>query len=110
MVKIDNQFEDNPIRIGQNSADNDILVAEAEQTDLWFHLNNLPSCHVVLKCDKNHPVDKRMINYSASLVKENTKFKSLNKVTVIYTEIRNIKRTSQPGKVIVKGRPNRIIL
>lgn len=110
MVKEDNTFENNMIKIGQSQDENDQIISSANQTDLWFHLNNLPSCHVILNCNKNNPATKQMINYCAQLVKENTKFKNLQKVKVNYTEIKNIKKTETKGKVIIKGKVMSIVI
>lgn len=104
MVKEDYTYENNLIRIGENAEDNDKIISESKQTDLWFHLKNLPSCHVILTCSKEFPVSKNMINYCASLCKENTKFKNLPKVTVNYTNIKNIRKTEIKGKVVIIGK------
>lgn len=110
MVKQDTTFENNLIKIGKNAEENDQIIKEAKQTDLWFHLSELPSCHVIIVCSKEFPVTKQMINYCAQLVKENTKYKDLAKVKVNYTEIKNVKRTEIKGKVILKGKVSSIIV
>ena len=110
MVKEDTTFENNLIKIGENKEENDQLVAKAKQADLWFHLANLPSCHVIMNCTKKSPATKEMIEYCAKLVKENTKYKNHNKLKVHYTTIKNVKRTDTPGKVILKGKINSITI
>ena len=104
MVKEDTTFENNLIKIGENKEENDQLVAKAKQTDLWFHLASLPSCHIILECDKKNKATKEMIKHCAVLVKENTKYKNHSKLKVNYTPIKNVKRTDTPGKVILKGK------
>jgi len=108
MIKEDQIFENNIIRIGGNAEDNDKIVAEAKQTDYWFHLANLPSCHVIISVDKNNPITKQMIKYCAYLVKENTKYKNFKEVVVNYTLIKNVKRTKEKGKVILIGKVEKI--
>ena len=110
MVKEDKRFENNKIIIGENAAENDDIVKNARQTDLWFHLADFPSCHVIIESSKDFPVTKNMINYCAGLVKENTKYKNLSKVKVNYTSIKNIKRTEIKGQVIIKGKISNIIV
>ena len=110
MVKEDSTFPNNLIKIGENKDENDLLVRDAHDNYIWFHLNNLPSCHIILECDKQNPYTKDMINHCAKLVKDNTKYKNIPKVKVIYTEIRNVKRTLEPGKVIIKGKPKSILV
>lgn len=109
MVKEDNIFENNVIKIGQNAEENDEIISEAKQTDLWFHLANLPSCHVILSCSSEYPPTKQMINYCAKKTKENTKYRNLQKIKVNYTEIKNVYKTDIKGKVILKGKIMNII-
>lgn len=110
MVKEDYTFENNIIKIGENSNENDIIISNATQNDLWFHLANLPSCHVILSCSKNHKATIQMINYCANLVKENTKFKNLQRVKVHYVPIKNIRKTDVKGKIIINGRPSEVVI
>lgn len=110
MVKEDNTFENNPIKIGQNAEENDQIISEAKQTDLWFHLANFPSCHVIISVSKEFPVTKQMISYCCQLTKENTKYRDLQKVKVNYTIIKNVKKTDIKGKVILKGKLNEMIV
>lgn len=104
MVKEDNTFKDNLIRIGENAEDNDNIIKESNQTDIWFHLHSFPSCHVIISCSKEFPITNQMINHCGSLVKDNTKYKNFAKLKVNYTEIKNVKRTETKGKVILKGK------
>jgi len=109
-MKEDQTFENNLIKIGENAKENDELVSSSKQTDVWFHLDSLPSCHVVISCDKKNPIDNQMIKYCASLCKENTKYRNHKKIKVKYTEIRYVKRTKPPGKVIIKGKSKTITI
>lgn len=106
-MKEDQTFENNIIKIGSNANENDKLVKESKQTDIWFHLDKLPSCHVVISCDKKNPINNQMIKYCAQLCKDNTKYKNQT-VKVKYTEIKHVKRTETPGKVIIKGKSKTI--
>eukprot|EP00566_Odontella_aurita_P024859 CAMPEP_0113559594 /NCGR_PEP_ID=MMETSP0015_2-20120614/18980_1 /TAXON_ID=2838 /ORGANISM="Odontella" /LENGTH=95 /DNA_ID=CAMNT_0000461241 /DNA_START=272 /DNA_END=556 /DNA_ORIENTATION=+ /assembly_acc=CAM_ASM_000160 len=38
-----------PLLVGQNAQENDLLCRRASQLDLWFHLDNRPSPHVILQ-------------------------------------------------------------
>jgi predicted ribosome quality control (RQC) complex YloA/Tae2 family protein len=104
MVKVDNTFENNPIKIGQNSQENDDLVKESKDTDIWSHLAIFPSCHVVIECSEEFPLDNIMIHYCSQIVKQNTKYRNVPKLKVNYTKIKNIQRTEQLGCVIMKGK------
>ena len=103
MVKEDSTYENNPIKIGQNASDNDKIITEARQCDIWFHLADFPSCHVVISVSKEYPVTKQMIEYCAGLVKENTKYRDMNRLRVNYCEVKNVQRTDVVGRVILKG-------
>jgi len=110
MVKIDNTFENNIIKIGENANENDKIIQEAEQNDVWFHLSNLPSCHVIIECSEEFPLIPIMITYCAQLVKQNTKYKHYAKLKVSYTIIKNVNRTDVAGSVILKGKVRKIIV
>lgn len=110
MVKIDATFENNKIKIGQNSQDNDTIIKESKETDLWFHIANLPSCHVIIESSTEYPVTKQMIVFCANLVKQNTKYKNVKNIKINYTNIKNVIRTDTPGKVYLKGKVKSIIV
>lgn len=110
MVIVDETFENNKIKIGKNAKENDLIVKDAKETDIWFHLADFPSCHVIIECSKNFPVDNQMIKYCANLVKQNGKYKNIPKVKVNYTEIKNVTRATTPGQVIIKGKVKSIIV
>jgi predicted ribosome quality control (RQC) complex YloA/Tae2 family protein len=102
-MKEDNTFENNLIRIGQNAEENHFIIKNSNQNDIWFHLDKLPSCHVIISSN-NQEITKNMIYYCADLVKNNTKYKNFKNVKVIYTEIKNIKCNDVKGAVIIKGK------
>lgn len=110
MVKIDNTFENNPIKIGQNAEENNDIIKEANQTDMWFHLAKFPSCHVIVECSEEFPINNAIINYCAQLVKQNTKYKCIPKLKVNYTKIKNVQRTDKIGCVVLKGKVFTIII
>ena len=109
MVKYDDKYGEKNIIIGQYAEENDEIIKNAKQSDLWFHLAKLPSCHVILSSNCK-PLDNNMIKYCAQLTKENSKYKNINLVTVNYTEIKNVKRTEKKGQVILKGKINSLVI
>lgn len=88
------------IVIGQNAKENDVLIKESHPMDLWFHLSNVPSAHLVLR-SKGDKIPRRYINEVSGMLFENNK-KYMGNTNVIYTEIRNVKRTDVPGCVITR--------
>lgn len=97
--KINKEFE---IFIGKNAQENWDIIDNASQSDIWFHLDNFPSCHVVLKTDSFETKDfnKQTLIFCASLCKVNSKYANLKKIKVIYTKIHNIKKADKVGSVI----------
>jgi predicted ribosome quality control (RQC) complex YloA/Tae2 family protein len=113
MVKNEN-FEYNDqifqINIGQTAEENWKLIDNANQNDLWFHIKNNPSCHVIINTNGLNKVDRRVIVKGACVCKENSsKFKSLKKIEIIYTQIKNIKKTNKVGSVITSNTKSIII-
>ena len=89
------------IKVGENGQDNWELIRGAGQNDLWFHVENNPSTHVILEVGKVKKIHKSVINFCAALTKEGSKLKNNKKVKIIYTEIRNVKinHKGNPGSV-----------
>ena len=110
MVKFDNTFNNNLIKIGQNAKDNDKIISDAKQTDIWFHLSAYPSAHVIIECSEEYPIDNIMINYCANLVKQNTKYKNIPKLKVIYKKIKGVQMTEIPGTVTLSGKTYTIVI
>lgn len=92
-------MEDNTIIIGKNKEDNWKILSEAENTELWFHLDKFSSCYVILKGEHS----KERIQLAAELCKSNTKYRNLKNVAVIYTEKSNLRKGELVGEVIIKN-------
>ena len=95
------------IKVGENSKENWDLLKESSQNYLWLHLKNLSSPYVIIF--DNNP-SKNILNYAASLCKNHSKYHNLKKVKVIYTQVKNLKKTDKEGSVIVKGKTNEILV
>lgn len=95
-------MENNNIIIGQNAEDNWKILKEAKQNYIWFHLDNLSSPYVILQ-ELIKDSTKDQIYEAALACKENSKYKNIPQVTVIYTEVKNIKKGSKVGQAIIKS-------
>ena len=102
--------------IGRNAKDNFNVIDMGEPHDLWFHANNLSSCHVVacpcLHVDRKlTPMETRKIIYHGALLcKQNTqKLISISNVPIIYTELRNVRKTKTLGCVMTENTKTIII-
>lgn len=95
-------------RLGKNAKENFVLIDNADQEDWWFHLDNHPSGHCIVE---SKYITDDMIKFASNLVKDNSKLKDKNnKVKIIYTMIKNIKKTKTIGMVNVLVKPNEYIL
>lgn len=97
-------FEDGhyTIIIGSNRYENFKIIDNASGTDIWFHIDGEPSCHIILKTVFSlRGIPKQVIKRCACLCKMNSKAKTQKKCKVIYTQIQNITKTEVIGQVIV---------
>src|SRR5665647_2201289 len=98
------QDADITIFVGQSAAENWQLIDNAKQQDLWFHLDKFASPHVVISMPEKGDVSSSTIKYAALLCKEHSKeaTKYLKKITVIYTNIKNVTKADKVGSVYTK--------
>ena len=94
--------------IGQNAKDNFAVIDQASSNDLWFHAKRESSCHVVALVGhltiKNKEDEKEIIKQGAFLCKQHTtKLADGKKIDIIYTEIKNIRKTKTPGLVTTQN-------
>ncbi len=87
------------IKIGRSAIENTELVQNSNKSDIWFHLSDSPSCHVVLTCEtKLKQVPRQVISRCAQLCKMHSN--TPPKCKVIYTQIENVQTTRIPGQVV----------
>lgn len=90
------------IFIGKNNKQNEFLTLKfASRSDIWFHIQDLPGSHVVLKTN-NLELNDEIIYKCASLAKKYSKGANDSNVSIDYTLIKNIKKSpsGKPGMVI----------
>jgi predicted ribosome quality control (RQC) complex YloA/Tae2 family protein len=103
--------EDYHIRLGKNQKENDNIIRTSPQNALWFHLRDFPSGHAVVTNIKKAGVyDSVVIIRAATLVKDGAKggVSNLQKVSINYLPIKNVKRTDVLGQVILTKTPKTI--
>ena len=90
-------------RIGQHAAENFELIDASKEDDLWFHVNERPSAHVVAEVPEG--MDKKELKYiikqGVVLCKQESKYVSEKKLPIIYAKIKNIEKTAVVGQVNV---------
>jgi predicted ribosome quality control (RQC) complex YloA/Tae2 family protein len=91
--------------IGQKQSENFDVIDMGNENDLWFHANEISSCHVVAILPED--INKKKLTYiiktGALLCKINTnKLKSQNNVEIVYAQLKDIEKTNIPGCVKIK--------
>jgi predicted ribosome quality control (RQC) complex YloA/Tae2 family protein len=89
--------------VGENAKDNWNLLQTVKKLPnglnwIWFHLDNFSSAYVIL-CSTMKDAPKNAVTRGAELCKEYGKYKNIARVSVIYTEVKNVKRTEKVGQV-----------
>ena len=84
--------------VGSSASDNWKLIGLSEQESTWVHLSGYPSCHVVIEIDK---VEIGELEYARELIMKHTS-KAPRTAGIVYSKVRDIKRGSTVGSVIVK--------
>ncbi len=93
------------IYVGKNNIQNDeITFHMANGADLWFHANDMPGSHVVVKTGgkKMEEVPDRVFEEAASLAAYYSSGRQQEKVEIDYLERRNVKKPggAKPGFVV----------
>ncbi|AYV78224.1 MAG: protein of unknown function DUF814 [Edafosvirus sp.] len=87
------------IYIGQSAEENWKLIDDASQNDLWFHVAEHPSPHVIIKVPEKAKVSPKTIKYAAVLCKQYSKLKSMKKLSIMYTDIKHVTKADKVGSV-----------
>jgi len=93
--------------IGINDEDNFTAISAGNPVDIWHHVDDDSSCHVIAVVPEN--VDRKertwIAKRGALLVKQHTrKFVSTKNLPVIWTEIQNIEMMEKAGSVRILDR------
>lgn len=84
--------------IGENQFENDVLVQKAKQNWMWFHAQNVPSGHGLLETSSPNKKELQEVAYEV--------FKRCKGRKIEYCLVKYVKRTTTPGLVLLKRRPN----
>jgi hypothetical protein len=79
--------------IGTSKEDNDNMIDKASNNDIWFHANNISSCHVL--CRIPIAIYKKEMKYIIKMgallcKKHTTKLKGISNLEIIYCQVKNI--------------------
>ncbi|MEW5921804.1 MAG: NFACT RNA binding domain-containing protein [Bacillota bacterium] len=94
--------EGEEILVGRNNRQNDLLLRQANATDLWFHAKEMPGAHVILK---GAQPGKEAIEAAALLAAGHSRGAHSANVPVDYTTVKNVRRIpgARPGMVTYTG-------
>lgn len=107
------------ILIGRNNRQNDYLTFRlATDYDLWFHAQEIPGSHVLLRLPPGTKPETTDLQFTADLTAYYSRARQSEQVPIIYTEPRHVykPRGAKPGTVIYKqeqviwGQPQRASL
>jgi predicted ribosome quality control (RQC) complex YloA/Tae2 family protein len=95
--------------IGGNAQENHNIIDEAydaNKNNLWFHISDKPSAHVISKIPKDMELKKdeikKIIKQGALICKTYSKYKKEKNVSIDYTRIKNVEKCEEPGAVTLK--------
>lgn len=99
--------------IGKNAADNFRIIKEAEPLDIWLHLANQSSAHLVAKNISNKEINdirrSGEIYRLACKLKKHCRIKDMTAIN--YTYVKNIVLTQEIGKVsLSRGKFYRVLV
>lgn len=86
--------------IGKNKTDNWKIIDESDNEDVWFHVDDSASSHVIVRNCNEKKLDKKIIKFAAIQCKQNSKMKNIKKVPIIYTKVKNLTKGKYAGSVI----------
>lgn len=89
-------MEPSEVVIGSNAKENWDIIKNSEPGHIWFHLNSFPSPHVIIR---SHEPTEFEIMEAAYLCKDNSKYKNIRNIKVVYTRVHNLELAKEVGSV-----------
>lgn len=105
------------VLVGRNNRQNDLLISTvATDYDLWFHTQEIPGSHVLLRLEAGQVPSDRDLHYVADLAAYFSRARQADQVPVVYTQPKHVYKPkgARPGMVIYKhetvlwGQPRRV--
>ena len=89
-------------KIGENAEENDCLIDQAGPNDIWFHVYNKKSCHVIACLPEK--IERKNIKYVVSqgaVLCKQFSYPSEKNLPIVFTRRRHIEKTDTPGLVFI---------
>ena len=96
-MPIQELYDDLIFNIGKNAQDNWYLIDHSVAGDIWIHLHNHPSGHVII--EKTKEITDEHILYGCELCKEHSKLKHKRGVKCSVLDRKYIKKGKAKGEV-----------
>lgn len=93
------------ILIGRNNRQNDLLTFRtATDYDLWFHTQEIPGSHVLLRLNPGTIADKKDLEFTANLTAYYSQGRESQQIPVVYTQPKSVYKPkgAKPGMAIYK--------
>lgn len=98
-------------KIGKSAQENTLLVSSSRPKDVWFHVKDAPSAHLLYLNDNED--DLKTLKSNGTIYKmalqlkvSSAKFKKMQNVNVNYCFVDNVQVTETPGLVILSKKPS----
>lgn len=91
--------------IGRNNRQNDLLTFRtAVEYDLWFHTQEIPGSHVLLRLDPGGVHSEKDLQFAADIAAYYSQARESEQVPVVYTKPKNVYKPkgAKPGMAIYK--------
>jgi predicted ribosome quality control (RQC) complex YloA/Tae2 family protein len=90
-------------KIGKNASDNTMLVVSSTPYDVWFHIHNETSAHLVYYNPDKLSLETLRSNGTiyrmAIALKKQSKYRKYLNISVLYCYIKDVTTTNTPGLV-----------
>lgn len=105
------------VLVGRNNRQNDYLTFRtAGDYDLWFHTQEIPGSHVLLRLEPGSVPETADLDYVANLAAFHSRGRQSEQVPVVYTEPKNVYKPkgAKPGMIVYKherilwGKPQKV--
>jgi len=93
------------VLVGRNNRQNDLLISTiATDYDLWFHTQEIPGSHVLLRLSPGDVPSEQDLQHVANLAAYFSRAREADQVPVVYTAPRHVfkPKGARPGMVIYK--------
>lgn len=93
------------ILVGRNNRQNDQLTFRtAGDYDLWFHTQEIPGSHVLLRLRPGEPPDSSDLQFAANVAAYHSRARQSEQVPVIYTQPKHVYKPkgAKPGMTVYK--------